>query len=114
MIAELQRLRVFLVSEGERLQRKLADYDKLISETSSRIAGELAPKRLQLLHQLLPKAALFGVLADPAFPVAESTIADLQAAARMLGLQLFVVNARTEWRSRNGLRNLFAGERPHR
>jgi len=67
-----------------------------------------------LLHQLLPKAALFGVLADPAFPVAESTIADLQAAARMLGLQLFVVNARTEWRSRNGLRNLFAGERPHR
>ena len=114
MIAELQRLRVFLVSEGERLQRKLADYDKLISETSSRIAAELAPKRLQLLHQLLPKAALFGVLADPAFPVAESTIADLQAAARMLGLQLFVVNARTEWRSRNGLRNLFAGERPHR
>jgi putative ABC transport system substrate-binding protein len=60
------------------------------------LAGELAPKRLQLLRQLLPNAALFGVLADPAFPVTQSTIADLQAAARMLGLQLIVVNARTD------------------
>jgi len=60
------------------------------------LAGELAPKRLQLLSQLLPNAALFGVLADPAFPVTQSTIADLQAAARMLGLQLVVVNARTD------------------
>jgi putative ABC transport system substrate-binding protein len=55
--------------------------------------AELAPKRLQLLRQLLPNAALFGVLADPAFPVTQSTIVDLQAAARMLGLQLVVVNA---------------------
>jgi putative ABC transport system substrate-binding protein len=60
------------------------------------LAGELAPKRLQLLRQLLPNAALFGVLADPAFPVTQSTIADLEAAARMLGLQLVVVNARTD------------------
>jgi hypothetical protein len=29
MIVELQKLRVFLVSEGERLQRELADYGKL-------------------------------------------------------------------------------------
>jgi putative ABC transport system substrate-binding protein len=49
-----------------------------------------------LLRQLLPNAALFGVLADPAFPVTQSTIADLQAAARMLGLQLVVVNASTD------------------
>jgi putative ABC transport system substrate-binding protein len=60
------------------------------------LASELAPKRLQLLRQLLPNAALFGVLADPAFPVTQSTIADLQAAARVLGLQLIVVNARTD------------------
>ena len=45
MIAELQRLRVFRVSEGERLQRKLADYDKLIRETlrSSRIIANSLP-----------------------------------------------------------------------
>jgi putative tryptophan/tyrosine transport system substrate-binding protein len=63
---------------------------------SASLAGELAPKRLQLLRELLPNAALFGVLADPAFPVTQSTIADLQAAARMLGLQLVVVNASTD------------------
>ena len=57
---------------------------------------ELSPKRLQLLRELIPDAALFGVLADPAFPGAQSIIADLQAAARTLGLQLFVANARTD------------------
>jgi putative ABC transport system substrate-binding protein len=57
------------------------------------LTGELAPKRLQLLRELLPDAALFGVLVDPAFPGTQSTIADLQAAARTLGLQLIVVNA---------------------
>jgi putative ABC transport system substrate-binding protein len=60
------------------------------------LAGELAPKQLQLLRELIPGAALFGVLADPAFPVTQSTIADLQAAARTLGQQLIVVNARTD------------------
>jgi putative tryptophan/tyrosine transport system substrate-binding protein len=60
---------------------------------TANLVGELAPKRLQLLRQLLPNAALFGVLADPAFPVTQSTIVDLQAAARTLGVQVVVVNA---------------------
>jgi len=60
------------------------------------LAAELAPKRLQLLRELLPKAARFGVLADPAAAPTQSVIADLQAAARTLGLQLFVANARTD------------------
>ena len=60
------------------------------------LAAELAPKQLQLLRELIPNAALFGVLADPAFPATQSIIADLQAAARTLGLQLVVVNARTD------------------
>jgi putative tryptophan/tyrosine transport system substrate-binding protein len=60
------------------------------------LTGEIAPKRLQLLRELTPNAAVFGVLADPAFPVTQSTIADLQAAARTLGRQLVVVNARAE------------------
>jgi hypothetical protein len=60
------------------------------------LAAELAPKQLQLLRELMPNVAAFGVLADPAFPTTESTIADLQVAARMLGLQLVVANARTD------------------
>jgi putative ABC transport system substrate-binding protein len=60
------------------------------------LAGELAPKRLQLVRELIPNALRFGVLADPAFPVTQSTIADLQTAARRLGLQLIIVNAHTD------------------
>jgi putative ABC transport system substrate-binding protein len=58
------------------------------------LAGELAPKRLQLLRELLPNAALFGALVDPAFT--QSVVADLEAAARTLGLQLTIVYARTD------------------
>jgi putative ABC transport system substrate-binding protein len=51
------------------------------------LASELGPKRLQLLRELIPNAALFGLLADPAFPDIQSQITDLQAAARALGLE---------------------------
>jgi ABC-type uncharacterized transport system substrate-binding protein len=60
------------------------------------LAIELAPKRLQLVHELIPNAATFGVLADPTFSATPSMITSLQAAARTLGLQLIVANARTE------------------
>jgi putative tryptophan/tyrosine transport system substrate-binding protein len=60
---------------------------------TANLAGELAPKRLQLLRQLLPNAPLFGVLVDPAAPNTLSGIPDIKAAARMLGLQHLVVNA---------------------
>jgi putative ABC transport system substrate-binding protein len=63
---------------------------------TANLVGELAPKRLQLLRELRPNAALFGVLADPAFPITQSTITDLQAAARMLGLQTVVAKASTD------------------
>jgi putative tryptophan/tyrosine transport system substrate-binding protein len=53
--------------------------------------AELAPKRLQLLRQVIPNATRFGVLVDPTFPGI-----DLQAAARTLGLQLTNVYARTD------------------
>ena len=60
------------------------------------LAGELAPKRLQLLREAIPNAALFAFLVDPASPATQSVIPDLQAAAHTLGLQLVVVNARTD------------------
>jgi len=43
---------------------------------------------LQLVRDLMPNSALFGVLVDPANPGVQSTLADLQAAAPLLGLQL--------------------------
>ena len=57
---------------------------------------ETVAKRLQLLRELIPNAARFGVLADPASVNTQSMIADLQAAAPALGLQLVVVNASTD------------------
>ena len=57
------------------------------------LVSELEPKRLQLLRELVPKAARFGVLADPS---TQSVVADLQAATRTLGMQLVIASARTD------------------
>jgi len=60
------------------------------------LGTELAPKKLQLLRELIPNAARFGVLVDQGIASAQFVVADLQAAARTLGLQLIVVNAETD------------------
>jgi putative ABC transport system substrate-binding protein len=60
------------------------------------LSAELMPKQLQLLRDLMPKAAVFGVLSDSAFPGVQTTIADLKAAARTVGLNLVVLDARTD------------------
>jgi putative tryptophan/tyrosine transport system substrate-binding protein len=58
---------------------------------------EVGPKRLELLHELLPAATVFAALVNPVNPVlAQPYVRDLQAAARNLGLQLQVLNASAE------------------
>src|SRR5258708_39599476 len=58
---------------------------------------EVAPKRLELLHELVPTAASIGVLVNPGNPiVAEQNANELQAAAPMLGLQLHPLPTGTE------------------
>jgi putative ABC transport system substrate-binding protein len=57
---------------------------------------ELGPKRLELLHELLPDAQVVAVLINPTYPNAESDPNELQSAARVLGLQLQMVRASTE------------------
>jgi putative ABC transport system substrate-binding protein len=58
---------------------------------------ELGPKRLELLHELVPTANIIAVLVNPTDPArAETTTRDLQAAARSLGLQLHVLQASTD------------------
>jgi len=57
--------------------------------------AQLAPKRLQLLHEVVPAAAAITLLVNPANPVeAESQTKELQAAAA-LGLQLRVAEVTT-------------------
>jgi putative ABC transport system substrate-binding protein len=57
---------------------------------------ELGRKRLQLLHELLPKAGTIAVLVNPTFPGSDIQTRDLQSAASALGLQLHVLYASTE------------------
>jgi ABC-type uncharacterized transport system substrate-binding protein len=57
---------------------------------------EVGPKLLELLHEVVPTATIMALLVNPANPNAETTVRELQAAARTLGLQLHVLNASTE------------------
>jgi putative ABC transport system substrate-binding protein len=57
---------------------------------------EVAPKRLELAHQLVPMATIIAVLVNPTYPNAETELRGLQAAARALGLQLHALHASTE------------------
>jgi putative ABC transport system substrate-binding protein len=57
---------------------------------------ELGPKRLQLLHELLPNAGTMAALINPTFPGSDVQVRDLQGAASTLGLQVNILRANTE------------------
>jgi putative tryptophan/tyrosine transport system substrate-binding protein len=54
---------------------------------------ELAAKRLELLHEVIPTATIVGLLVNPTSPLGETLSKDVQAAADKLGLQLHVLRA---------------------
>ena len=60
------------------------------------VSTVLAEKRMQLMHDLLPKAQAVALLVNPTSPVAEPQVRDAQAAAGALGVKLSVVTAVTE------------------
>jgi putative tryptophan/tyrosine transport system substrate-binding protein len=60
------------------------------------LINELAAKEVELLHELVPKAAAIGFLANPRDPNTESDTKGAQAAADALGHKLVVVKASTE------------------
>ena len=73
-----------------------------LSRPSGNVTGvnsylsDLGAKRLELLRQLVPTAALIGMLVNPNYPDAESQAKDVKEAARTLGQQVHVVNADSE------------------
>ena len=60
------------------------------------LALEIGPKRLELLHQLVPNATDLVVLVNPARVNAETETKDMQAAADRLRLRLHVLHASNE------------------
>jgi putative ABC transport system substrate-binding protein len=59
------------------------------------ILGPVGQKRLELVRDLLPKAAVVAMLANPLSPDAVPEIREVQVAAQAKGLQLRLVNAST-------------------
>ena len=57
---------------------------------------EVGPKRLELLHEVVPTATIIALLVNPTSPTAEPVARDAQAAARALGLQLHVLHASSD------------------
>jgi putative ABC transport system substrate-binding protein len=58
--------------------------------------NEVVAKRLRLLHDLVPKAVRVAVLVNPALAsTTESTLREVQEAARTIGLQIQVLSATT-------------------
>src|SRR5262249_33358758 len=50
-------------------------------------------KRLEVLHELVPRAKSIGLLTNPQNPASSVETSDVQAAARTLGLQVYLQNA---------------------
>jgi putative ABC transport system substrate-binding protein len=76
------------------------------------LTGELVAKRLELLRELVPGTARVAVLINPASAtIAESTLRDAQAAARVIGLQIQAYNASSS-QEINAAFATFVRERP--
>jgi putative ABC transport system substrate-binding protein len=58
---------------------------------------EIGPKRLELLHNVIPSASVIGLLINPTNPrLAEQNIKSIQSAGRTFGLEIHVLHASTE------------------
>lgn len=61
---------------------------------ASQLNVEVAPKRLELMHEMVPSANAMALLVNPTNPTADVVSGSLQAAANAYGLKLHIVHAR--------------------
>jgi putative ABC transport system substrate-binding protein len=76
----------------------------------SSLATDLEKKRVQVIHQLVPKARRIGLLANPANPLFPHVFSNAQGAARTLGVELKIFPATNPRELDEALRRL--GEKP--
>ncbi len=62
----------------------------------SSLSVEVSRKRLELMRELLPRAATLGVVANPTSPTATSQLEDVRSAAEIMGVGLKIMHASTE------------------
>jgi putative tryptophan/tyrosine transport system substrate-binding protein len=59
----------------------------------SNLITTLEPKRFGLLRELVPQAAIVGVLLNPSYPTAASQLSEMQEAARTVAVQTHILRA---------------------
>jgi putative ABC transport system substrate-binding protein len=57
------------------------------------LTNQMEPKRVGLLHELVPGASLLGALINPSFPPAAQQLEDIESATRSIKQNLFVARA---------------------
>jgi ABC-type uncharacterized transport system substrate-binding protein len=60
------------------------------------LTASLESKRLELLHEVVPKAAIIGVMVDPNSPDTERQLRELPVAAGSIGQRIVILKAGTE------------------
>jgi putative tryptophan/tyrosine transport system substrate-binding protein len=94
--AAITTIPIVFVSAGDPVKLGLVDS---LNRPGGNVTGvsfvnaELGAKHLGLLHELQPGAVRVGVLVDPNYPLAESFVADVRAAASSIRKQIEVVEA---------------------
>ncbi len=90
---------VFVMGEGDPVELGLvASLDRPGGNITgiTPITSVLGPKRLELLHHMVPTVGVVAILVNPNFPDTAIQEREAQSAARLLGLQLHVLRAATE------------------
>ncbi len=67
-----------------------------VTGTSIAVGADLHAKRLEILHELVPKAITIAVLLDPKVVETEAIVGEIDQAARALACQVLVVKAESE------------------
>jgi len=67
---------------------------------------ELEAKRMELMHELVPKPTMIGVLVDPKFPMSDLQVQEIRKASRVLALQVRIAHAGTENEMDNAIAEL--------
>jgi len=62
----------------------------------TQLTGEVAPKRLEFLHELIPGATSFALLVNPTDPAFTPALREMESTAHKLGLELHVLRASDE------------------
>jgi putative ABC transport system substrate-binding protein len=86
-------------ASADRFPHVVAAFSKGLKEAgyvdgqNTLLSRDLAPKRLELLHDLVPQATAFAMLVNPNSPDADAQSRDLQTAASAVGMQVRVFRA---------------------